>query len=169
MDEVNGFLGNAICGFRESLEGMVWWKWVVAALVALVVFGFILHFINRAFRIRYDLNLFGGGLLVIIAAASAGGALLLTGDGVKLGYILYLVAAAAIIFTLVYNCKKCGFGMGVVAFLCQILFAPGSLVLLLDFLNPNTAYYSYALGDDERIRKIRRRKRHDDRYDDYYR
>ena len=75
-------------------------------------------------------------------------------------YVGFGVALVFSIITLVYDCKKCG-GMGVVAFLCQLVFAPGALFLIFSFFsNPATS----GLGDrreERRIQEERRRRGYD--------
>ena len=138
-------------------------KIIIGVLVGVIVLSIVMHFINRAFRIRYDLNLFGGGLLMILAIGGAVlGAFALSGkiNAKALIYVGFGVALVFSIITLVYDCKKCG-GMGVVAFLCQLVFAPGALFLVFSFFsNPATS----GLGDrreERRIQEERRRRGYD--------
>lgn len=131
--------------------------WIIIGIVALIVLSVILHFINREFRIRYGLNLFGGGLLMILAI---GGFVLgyfgLKGDlGKGVGFLGIGVAIFLIVITLIYNCKKCG-GIGFLALICQILFAPASLILLLEFFTSNGRSMTYGTYSDRRdIRRAR--------------
>ena len=134
--------------------------WVIIGIVAFIVFCIIMHFINRAFRVRYALNLFGGGLLMILAGGGmALGVLGLNGTISRpIGYLGFGIAAILIIITLVYDCKKCG-GMGIVAFFCQIIFAPCSLFLFFEIFSShgrNMPYGSYV--ERRSIQRERERK-----------
>lgn len=141
------------------------WQWVVIAIVAVIVLCVIMHFVNRAFRVNYNLNLFGGGLLMLVAiGACVGGYFLLKSDSKVIAFALFAVAALCVIITLVYDIKKCG-GMGLVAFLCQILFSVGSLCLILEF--KQNGYIRNSASEDRIVAKKRRQKGYDD-YDGRY-
>ena len=134
------------------------WQWVVIALVGIIVFSIIMHYINRSFRIRYDLNLFWGGLLMLIVIACAVLGYFASKEGRTIGYGLLAVAAVIVIITLIYDCKKCG-AMGIVAIICQILFSAGSLFILIEFFQGRkTTNYT----TERYIRKKRKER------DDYY-
>lgn len=158
---VSQLIGNYV--LLSASTGIKWWGWILIALAGIVAFSFIMSRINAKFRENWDLNLFGGGLLMIIAGGCvAGGAILAKSPSPMLGWALCAIAAAVIILTLVYNCKKCGFGMGLVALLCQILFAPGSLILLVNYFQ-GTGYYA---GSSSPRRRKRKEYYDDDRYDE---
>lgn len=140
----------------NSLLAIETWQWIVIGAVAFIVACVIMHFVNRAFRVNYDINLFGGGLLMLIAIGSAvGGYFLMKGDGKTLSYALFAVAAACVIVTLVYDVKKCG-GMGIVAFLCQIIFSVGALLLILEF--KQKGYINNSSREDKIVAKRRRER-----------
>lgn len=136
---------------------------VIGAIVGVIVLSVIMHFINREFRIRYDLNLFGGGLLMILAIGGiVVGFLSLSGkiDSKALGFAGFGLAALLIIITLVYDCKKCG-GMGFVAFLCQLIFAPGALLLVFSFFSSKGSSYTESSWERRKIREERKRRGYD--------
>lgn len=141
-------------------------QWVIIVIVAVIVFAIIMHFVNRAFRIRYDLNLLGGGLLMILSAGAGVGGYFLVKDGNNFGFALFAVAAILIILTLIYDCKKCG-AMGVVALICQILFSVGSLLILIEFFT-NHGYVRGQAAESWKVRKARERLGYDKK-DDFYR
>ncbi len=145
--------------------------WVIVGIVGAIVLSIIMHFINREFRIRYDLNLFGGGLLMILAIGGIVlGFLALNGKlaSKAIGFVGFGVAALLIIITLVYNCKKCG-GAGFLAFLCQLIFAPGALLLVFSFFSSKGRTYTDTSWERRKIREERQRRGYDqtDRYDRY--
>lgn len=145
-----------------------WLMWLIIILAAVIVFGVIMHFINRSFRIKYDLNLFGGGLLMAIALASAVGGYFLVKGEAKIGYALFALTAILIIVTLIYDVKKCG-GMGVVALICQILFSVGSILLIFDFFgNKSRSSVSHSIREDRIVRRERERRGYNDRDRGYY-
>lgn len=135
------------------------WKWIIIGIVALIVISIIMHFVNRSFRIRYNLNLFWGGLLMLITIGCVVGGYFLVQNENKIGYALFALAAILVILTLVYDCKKCG-GVGVLAFFCQLIFSVGSLLLLLEFFNKG--YVSGNAAEDRYVRNQRRKRGYDD-------
>lgn len=139
--------------------------WVVIGIVAVIVFCIVMHFINREFRIRYRLNLFGGGLLMLLAGGGfALGALGLNGTLSKpIGFLGFGIAIILILITLIYDCKKCG-GMGIVAFLCQIVFAPCSLFLIFELFSSHGRSMTYGDYADRRdIQRARERRGYTDK------
>ena len=145
-------------------------KIIIGAVVAVIVFSIVMHFINREFRIRYRLNLFGGGLLMILAIGGVVAFFLgLKGTIPKgLGFAGLVIALILIILTLVYDCKKCG-GAGVLALLCQIVFAPCALFLILELFSNSGRSIPYGDYQDRRdIREARRRRGYDDDNNGYY-
>lgn len=148
-----------------SLLAIETWQWIVIAIVAVIVISIIMHFVNRAFRVNYNLNLFGGGLLMLLAiGACVGGFFLMKNDGGIISYALFAVAALCVIITLIYDIKKCG-GMGIIAFLCQIVFSVGALALILEF--KQNGYIRNSVREDRIVEKKRRQKGYD-RYNDRY-
>lgn len=109
---------------------------ILIVLVGIIVLTLIMHYINRAFRIRYDLNLFWGGILMMIAIACICGGFFIFKAEKKIAYVLLAIAVILIIVTLIYDCKKCGV-MGILALICQIVFSPGSLLILIEFFRGN--------------------------------
>ena len=144
----------------ESLLSASVAVWIIVGIVGIIVFSIIMHFINREFRIRYSVNLFGGGLLMLLAGGGiALGILGLNGTiGKGVGYVGLAVAAFCILFTLIYDFKKCG-GAGILAFLCQAVFAPCSLFLIFELFSSHGRALTYGSYTDRRdIRKARERR-----------
>ena len=136
--------------------------YVIVGIVGLIVTCVIMHFINREFRIRYDLNLIGGGLLMLLAGAGYGIGIWQLSKGSKvIGFVLIAVGLLLTIITLVYDCKKCG-GMGIIALFCQLLFSVPALFLILELFTGNYTTMSRDYRREERdIRRARERRGYD--------
>lgn len=144
---------------------MQWWVWLIIVVVVVAVLAAVAFSVNRAFRRRYGVSLFGGGFLLLIGVASVAGGIVLGKNGMPIGYALLIVTAITFLFTLIYDFKKCG-GAGIVAFLLQLVFCIPSLLIIFDVLfNRGRATLQASIDEDIRERRRDRRRR---RQDDYY-
>jgi uncharacterized membrane protein len=141
--------------------------YVIAGIIAVIVFSIIMHFINRSYRIRYNMNLMGGGFLVLVVAACVTGGVLLmkSGTGNKfIPYALFALGAVITICVFAYDIKKCGGGAGFGAFILQIIFSLGCILTLIDlFANNGRSVCNTGVGEEREIRRIRKERGYDDR------
>lgn len=147
---------------------MPWWGWVILALIVVIVLSVVLFKVNRAFRRRYGVSLFGGGFLLLIGIACLGGGIALVHNGSTIGAALFIGTAITFIFTLVYDFKKCG-GAGLLAFLLQLVFCIPSLLVVFDILFNRGRSTMQASVDEDIYERRRERKRRRQGYDDDFR
>ena len=147
---------------------MEWWVWAIIALIVVAVLSAVAFSVNRAFRRRYGVSLFGGGFLLLIGIACLIGGVLLVKGGTTIGFALFIGTAVTFIFTLIYDFKKCG-GAGILAFLLQLLFCVPSLLIIFDVLFNRGRSTIQASIDEDRYERRRERRRRRQGYDDDYR
>ena len=146
-----------------------WAKYLIIALVAVIVLSIIFSLINRKFKRTYGINLFVGGFFLLLAVGAIAGGVLLGLKVSKFGYALILVGLIIAIIVFVQDVKKCG-GVGVVAWLCQLVFCVPTIFLIFDLVfnkGRSTAMTSSRYGDRDMryYREQQRKKRNDDYYD----
>lgn len=141
------------------LENLPVWAYIVGGIVAVIVFGLVMHFSNRSFRIKYNMSLYGGGLLMLIAIAAVILGILVFQDDMPVKIGCFVGAGVLALITIIYDIKKCG-GAGVLAFILQIIFCVGSLFVVIDFFKGNNISH---YNREDRVVRDRRRDRGYDR------
>ena len=139
----------------DFLEKIPVWAYIVGGIVAVIVFGLIMHFSNRSFRIKYDMSLYGGGLLMLITIAAVFLGIFVFQDNMPVKIGCFVGAGVLALITIIYDIKKCG-GAGVLAFFLQIIFCVGSLFVVIDFFKGNNVSY---YNREDRVVRDRRRDR----------
>ncbi len=140
-------------------------KYIIIGIVAVIVLSIIMHFVNRAFRIKYNYNLFGGGIIMLLVIGCGVGAYLLMSSNKTLALGAIAIGAVLFIILFIVNVKKCGFGAGFGAIFLQIIFSVPSLLLIIELFN-NKGYSPTYMGGGYRSRKRmeeERRRRINDR------
>ncbi|NCA92270.1 hypothetical protein EOM82_03340 [bacterium] len=143
-------------------------KYVIIAIVGVIVLTIIMHFINRAYRIKYGYNLFGGGVIMLLVIGCGVGAYFLRDSAKTLAMGLGVVGAILLVILFIVNVKKCGFGAGFLAIFLQIVFSVPSLLLIFELFSRKG--YSPTLNSmnhsrsNRRIEEERRRRMDEQRY-----
>jgi len=96
-------------------------QYVIIAIVAIIVLTIIMHFINRAYRIKYGYNLFGGGIVMLLIIGCGVGAYFLGSSNKTLALGLGAVGGILLLILFIVNIKRCGFGAGILALFLQIV------------------------------------------------
>ena len=148
-----------------------WAKYLIIALVAVIVLSIIFALINRKFKRTYGINLFVGGFFLLLAVGAIAGGVYLGLKVSPFGYALIVVGLIISIIVLVQDVKRCGGGVGFVAFLCQLVFCAPTIFLIFDLVfNKGRGVASSSRYGDRDMRYYRdqqRRKRNNDDYYDY--
>lgn len=132
-----------------------WLKYLIIAIVAVIVFWIISAFVNRAFIRRYGFSLYPGGTFMVIAAALIAGGLFLSATS-GVGWVLAAIGAVIVLIILIYDFKKAGFGGGLLALILQIIFCVPALLLLVDLLfNHGRTYLGVSRKNDRAMRDYR--------------
>lgn len=135
---------------------MQWWVWLIIAFVGVVLLCTIMHYINKHYRIKYDMNLFGGGLLMLIAFAAFGFGIYLALQSNVIGYALLGLGGVITLITLIYDCKKCGWA-GVPAVFFQLIFSVACLLLIIELMS-NKGHSTTRLESYRETRDVRARR-----------
>ncbi len=113
---------------------MEWWVYAIIAVVAFIIFMIIATAINRAFLRKYGISIFVGGFFALLAAGGIVGGVFIVKSGSGIGWALLGVGAVILLILLIVDFKKCGFAVGIFAFLLQAVFCAPSILLLVDLL-----------------------------------
>lgn len=136
---------------------MKWYYWLIIGVVALIVLAIIMSAINRSFRRKYGMSLFGGGFLMLLAVGLCVGGYFLA-KSTKIGYALFAAAAIILLIVLIYDFKKCGFGAGLGALILQIIFCAPSIFVVFDIMfNKGRSVNSAAVRNASRDKRARER------------
>ena len=148
-----------------------WVKYLIIALVAVIVLSIIFALINRKFKRTYGMNLFVGGFFLLLAVGAGVGAVLIGLKVNKFGYALLIVSFIIALLVFIQDVKNCGGGVGFLAFLCQFVFCVPTIFLIFDVLfNKGRGVASSSRYGDRDMRYYRdqqRKKRNNDDYYDY--
>ncbi len=144
---------------------MDWWVYLIIAIVAFAILAIIFTSINKKFIRKYGFSLYGGGILLLIAVGSIVGGYFCIDRGGFIPYILFAVGAIALLITLIYDFKKCGFGGGILALFLQILFCAPSILVVFDLLfNRGRSTLNSSYGYKRDYRAYREGRRDNDEY-----
>ena len=132
-----------------------WLKYLIIAIVAVIVFWIVSAFVNRAFIRKYGFSLYPGGFFMAIAAGLIAGGLFLTASS-GVGWVLAAAGAVILLIILIYDFKKAGFGGGLLALILQIIFCAPALLLVFDLLfNHGRTFLGVSRRNDRAMRDYR--------------
>lgn len=147
---------------------MKWYVWLIIALVAVIVLSIIFSLINRKYKRTYGINLFVGGFFLLLAVGAAVGGILIGLKINKFGFALLIVSFLISLLVFIQDVKRCGFGAGLGAWFCQLVFCVPTVFLIFDLVfNKGRGVSSstrYSDRDMRYYREQQRNKRNDDRY-----
>ena len=136
-----------------------WLKYLIIAIVAVIVFWIVSAFVNRAFIRKYGFSLYPGGFFMAIAAALIAGGIVLTKTS-AVGWALAAAGAVIVVIILVYDFKKAGAGGGFLALILQIIFCAPSILMLIDLLfNRGRTFLGVSRKNDRAMREYHNRYR----------
>lgn len=142
-------------------------KYIIIGIVAFIVLGIILHFINKSYYMKYGYNLYGGGIAMLLVIACAAGAFLLSKTSVSIAMILGGAGVVILIILIVVNTKRFGFGAGIGALILQIIFSVPSLLLIIELISGKGYSSTYnSISREQRKMEQERQRRNNDR--NYY-